>query len=440
MSAAASSSAGDFVKPDKRHTFFALYLTAILLTSAIRAPFAGFDGVPFYVLLTPFVLFLQGPRAIAAAVTFALALFTYEFCKNFQPDYQETVKSIIGILAFSALLSTVYYALITVLRCPPGFIGNWLGLTLALEFAAIVIDLGLGALGLWHSGFHHFFLPIKSYSGFFSEPSHVGMFVAPFIFMFIFDNRTYRRYLGRTGTISLLGIVLLCSSTTEFAAIALAVAALVCKQASHGKFLNLLVVGLTAAALGAAALSIRKVAARVVGLIAAKSLLSATNSEAALSILAFFKGAEMARYALLHMPLGVAFLDMAALNVHSRVNDISKLLHDINSSDGSSIFFKGICEFGYLFLVFVAIAVFKNVVHIGRYNRNDPRALQNLLFLGLEFSIFTIFIRSGSYFQSIVPIAIAALLLPRPKQILAPRRRPMPAAGIAASLEPSPTS
>jgi len=313
-------------------------------------------------------------------------------------------------------------------------------MTLALEFGAIVINLGLGALGIAHTEYHHFFLPIRSYSGFFGEPSHVGMFVAPFLFMFIFDNRTCRRYLGRTGTISLLGITLLCSSTTEFAAIALAVVALIGKQASQGKFLNLFIAGVVAAALGVAALSIKKVAARVVGVVAAKSLLSATHSDAAISILAFFKGAEMALYALLHMPLGVAFLNMAALNVHSRVSHISRVLYDLNSSDGSSILFKGICEFGYVFLVFVVIAVFRNIVHLGRYNRNDLRAFQNLLFLAIEFSIFTIFIRSGSYFQSIVPISITALLLPRPKHILAPRRRARPAARIAAALEPSPTS
>ena len=439
MSAAASSLAGDFVKPEKSHTFFALYLTAILLTSSIRAPFAGFEGVPFYVLLTPFVLFLQGPRAISAAIAFALALFTYEFAKNFQPNYQETVKAIIGIVAFSALLSTVYYALIAVLRCPPGFIGNWISLTLALEFAAIVIELGLGAVGLVHSGYRHFFLPIKSYSGFFGEPSHVGIFAAPFLFMFIFDYRTCRRYVGTMGTVSLLGITLLCSSTTEFAAIAFAIAALVVKQASRGKFLNLSLAVLASLALGVAALSIKKVAARVVGLVGAKTLLSATSSDAAISILAFFKGAEMAFYALLHMPLGVAFLDMAALNGHARVSHISKFLYQLNSSDGSSILFKGICEFGYVFLIFVAIAVFKNVVHIGRYSRNDPRALQSLLFLAIEFSMFTIFIRSGAYFQSIVPISIAALLL-RPKEILAPRRRTRPSPGIAAALEPAPTS
>src|SRR5277367_2515075 len=258
---------GEFVNPTAIHILFAIYLSTIWLTPDIHAPLGAFEGIPAYVILTPLILVIQGRRAVMAGMAIGAVLFAYEFCKNFQSDYQETMKGILGLIALSALLPTIYFALISVLRCPPEFIGKWLVNTLLLIFVAIVLENFLGPMGLVHSKYPHYFLPIRSYSGFFAEPSHVAIALAPFLIMATFDFRLFRRYLGMTGVWCLLATVLICSSATEFGILAMAMVALALKNASQGRFLNLLAVMAFTGAAGVAALSVQKISERVMNML-----------------------------------------------------------------------------------------------------------------------------------------------------------------------------
>jgi hypothetical protein len=77
----------------------------------------------------------------------------------------------------------------------------------------------------------------------------------------------------------------------------------------------------------------------------------------------------------------------------------------LNSQDGSSILFKGICELGILFLVF-AVAAFV------RFFRAATRAntFANLVVLSFQFALFAHFIRAGSYFQECLVIGLAVCI------------------------------
>lgn len=390
---------------------FATYLSVVCLTSAIKTPVAAFEGIPLYVMLTPIIWLMHGRRAMAATAVILSVLLGYEFLKNFQSDYEETWKAIFGLTALSVLLPTIYYSLAPLLKCSPKFIGSWLAITLSIELAAIMIDICLGGLGLVHTTYFNYFLPIGSYSGFFAEPSHVGIFLSPYIFMAIFDYGAYRHYLGRLGIISLIGIGFLCPSTTEVAAIALAAAASVIKQGTRGRIWYLVFATASIAVAGVAILRIPSIQTRISGVLFPQNSLLLLNDNA-ISVLVFFKGLEMARYALAHVPLGVAFLNMTALNTHANISHLSPILYRLNSSDGSSILFKGICEFGYVFLLLAVIWVTKIAIHIFRYDRQDGYRLEKLVALAFEFSILTFFFRSATYFQGVVPIALAALIFP----------------------------
>src|SRR3974390_3267920 len=100
-----------FVEPQTIHKLLALYLTVVWLIADTKVPLGVFEGIPIYVVLTPAVLLILGRRAITAAVVIATLLLAYEFLKNFQGDYRETSKALLGILALSALLPTIYYSL-----------------------------------------------------------------------------------------------------------------------------------------------------------------------------------------------------------------------------------------------------------------------------------------------------------------------------------------
>ena len=77
---------------------------------------------------------------------------------------------------------------------------------------------------------------------------------------------------------------------------------------------------------------------------------SALSVGEALSALVLIKGFEMTSYAMAHFLLGVHVLDMQSLAPYSRISYISPFIFDANSNDGASILFKGICEYGYLWI------------------------------------------------------------------------------------------
>jgi hypothetical protein len=113
----------------------------------------------------------------------------------------------------------------------------------------------------------------------------------------------------------------------------------------------------------------------------------------------------MAEYPLWNFPLGVAFLDMGILATYAPVSYLADVVFYLNSQDGSSILFKGICELGILFLV-VAVAAFV------RFFRAATRAntFANLVVLSFQFALFAHFIHAGSYFQGCLVIGLAVCI------------------------------
>ena len=113
----------------------------------------------------------------------------------------------------------------------------------------------------------------------------------------------------------------------------------------------------------------------------------------------------MAEYAFWNYPLGVAFLNMAILAPHAPVSYLADVVFYLNSQDGSSFLFKGICEMGVLFITFATAAFLKFFLSATR-----STSFQKFVILSFQFSVFAHFIRAGSYFEGSLAIGLSACM------------------------------
>jgi hypothetical protein len=127
----------------------------------------------------------------------------------------------------------------------------------------------------------------------------------------------------------------------------------------------------------------------------------------ALSVLVLIKGYQMTSYAIVHFPLGVHALDMQSLAPFSSISLISPFMFEANSNDGASLFFKGICEYGYLWIFVMAFALCNLVTRLTKRSALD---FVDLLKMGFLFAFVATFVRGTSYFHNVAPMAVALTL------------------------------
>jgi hypothetical protein len=381
----------------------ALYLTIIWLTSQYKVPFADFEGIPFYLVFTAAMYFVLPLTAVLHFAALLLVLGGYELLKSVQTDFVFSTKGALGLVAFSCVMSTVFFAVKQLRDCSATQLGNWLRLVLLAVAAAVAIEIGLTLDEFTQPAYQNYLLPIPAFTGLFTEPSHFALALSPFVFMLLIDFDGFRRHVGLPFVGVLVVLALLCPSGTLIGITALAACIWFSASALRMRIGGLAGVVILGMVVGLVTVFVPEISERVFGVLSANAY--DPLGEQNLSALLFEKGKQMAEYALWNFPLGVAFLDMAILAPYAPVSYVADVVFYLNSQDGSSILFKGICELGILFIVF-AVAAFV------RFFKAATRAntFANLVVLSFQFSLFAHFIRAGSYFQGCLAIGLAVCI------------------------------
>jgi len=394
-------------RPDYLRYIPAIYLGAIWLTSSFVAPFAGFENVPFYVIFAPLMFFCLPRRIVTYAILMTLALGAYEALKAIQPGFSFSTRGLIGIPAFACIISTVFGSLEVLRSYTDKELVAWLRTILLLIFLFILAQTILSFLGFEiPTRYRNYVLGINVYSGFFLEPSHVAMALSPFIFMCIFRIDQFLKYLGPSSLFLLILLTVLCLSATIMALWALAFLMVATSRLLKGNIFYTILACTVIVAIGIVSLTVPQIYARVAGVFLnnpAMYDLSDLNG----SSLAFLKGLEMTAYSAVHFPLGVAFENMSVLAPHAFVSTLSDFFYTLNSNDGTSLLFKGICELGALFVCFSVAGAFYFLRCLAWY---PPAKFYSLVILCFQFVVFAHFIRATTYFAGILPIGLASLI------------------------------
>jgi hypothetical protein len=228
------------IAPDWYAPLAPIYLAIVWLTPQFRLPAGPFDGVPVYAAFTILMLAIARLEIKFSFLVLLALLAWYEAAKSIQPDFAFATKGLFGLAAFAAISTTCYYSLASLGRLSAAQIGQWLRIVLGLLLGGILLDLViLNPMGLVTSNYPHYFLPIRRFSGFFAEPSVLGLALPPFIFLLIFRPRMYIKYLGKTGVAMLAAIILLCPSATLFAILALTVLCMLMERLAKGRLIFL---------------------------------------------------------------------------------------------------------------------------------------------------------------------------------------------------------
>jgi hypothetical protein len=387
----------------------ALYLSVVWLASQITIQGFEFDRIPFYLIFTVGMFFVLEFEAISYAVFMFLFLGAYELLKGVQPEFSYSLRGFLGILALSCILSTCWFSLKAIHSYSYEQIGKWLRMVLLTILLSILIDTVLGYFGITETAYTNEFFLIPVYSGLSSEPSFLALVMAPYIFILCCDFSMFKKYIGRFSIFMMAAIVLLCPSATLFAECATAGAITIIAHRVKSKGTFLIGIGLASLVviLGWAIMSNPYFADRVFGVLSSDNMLLVDNSQ--FSALAFNKGREMAEYSILHFPFGVDFLDMRVLAPKVSISFLSdwSYLYDFSSKDGASILFKGICELGILFIVFVFAAILRFFREVFA---SHSGSFFGVVVIGFEFSFFCNFFRGASYFTGAIAIGVSALV------------------------------
>ncbi len=378
----------------------ALYLATVWLTSQFNLPFGDFERIPFYVGFTVLIYFFLPLRAIFHFFALLLILGAYEVLKSLQADFSFTTKGMIGLVAFSCVMSGTFNAVRQLRDCSVRQLANWLRLVLLVMAAAVALEIGATLADLSYPVYQNYLLPIPAFSGLFTEPSHLALALSPFVFMLLIDFNAFRQHVGTAFVGIVVGLAVLCPSATLISIIALAACFSLSASALRMKMGGIAAVIAVGAILSLAIVFVPQISERVSGVLSANAYDPFGDQN--LSALLFEKGKQMAEYAITNFPLGVAFLNMVILAPYAPVSHVADVVFYLNSQDGSSILFKGVCELGILFIVF-AIAAF------ARFFRAATRAnmFPDLVVLSFQFALFAHFIRGGSYFQGCLAIGLS---------------------------------
>ncbi|MDE2462614.1 MAG: hypothetical protein KGO02_02705 [Alphaproteobacteria bacterium] len=386
----------------------AAYLTSVWVAAKYGISAAGYTDIPFYLLFVAVMFFYIPRKCVFYSIRLALVLVAYEGLKYLQPGFQPaTAKAAAGIAAFSLIIAVTYGALEMLRDYSNRELARWLRSVLWLVLLGIFFDyfLYLIGAGIDVEYTSYFVRSLPRFAGLFTEPSILAVAMSPFIFMCIYDYKFFVEHVGVGAVVLLVLIGLLCPSATFVAVCILAGGATVLARIGRGKVLSGLVVVGGVAVLMYVMLSVPVLASRVYGVLYAEDAANLASQNA--SSLAFLKGFNMASYAAVHLPLGVSFQDMEVLAPHSPVSLISDAWFYHNSTDGSSLLFKGVSEMGLLFELFAGAGI---ILVIRRMALRAYRTLFEFLILAFQFCIYAYFIRGASYFVGAEPIGLAALI------------------------------
>ena len=387
--------------PTIQQNVSAVYVATIWLGSQFTMPLADFERFPFYIVFTGLMYLFLPIRAILCSFLLLVILVAYEVLKCVQVDFAFTSKGVLGLIAFSCVMSTTHFALLTVQDCSATQLGRWLRLVILVMAAGMTVEIGLTGLTLAEPVYQNYILPLPAFSGLFTEPSHFALALSPLLFLAVNRSSVFRQYIGTRYLWVMAGMAVLCPSATLIAITALAACISFSANALRLRAGGIAAVLVLAVVIAFAIVVVPQISERVFGVLSVNPY--DPLGEQNLSALLFEK--QMAEYALLNCPLGVAFLNMVILAPEAPVSYVADAVFYMNSQDGSSILFKGICEMGILFVLFSVVSFISFFKGTTRVN-----SLSGLVVLSFQFAFFAHFIRAGSYFQGCLAIGLSACI------------------------------
>ena len=381
----------------------AFYLATVWLTAQFTLPFGDFERIPLYVACTVVMYFFLPLKAIFHFFALLFILGAYELLKSLQADFFFTAKGMVGLVAFSCVMAATFDATRQLRECSVRQLAIWLRMVLVVMAAAVVLEIGSTLADLGYPVYQNYLLPIPAFSGLFTEPSHFGLALSPFVFMLLIDFNAFRQHIGTAFAGVIAVLALLCPSATLIAVFSLAACFSLSASILRMRMGGIAAVTALGIAVALAIIFVPEVSERAGGVLSANAY--DPFGEQNLSALLFEKGKQMAEYAIMNFPLGVAFLNMVILAPYAPVSHVADIVLYLNSQDGSSTLFKGICELGILFIVFAAAAFM-------RFFRATTRAntFPELVMLSFQFALFAHFIRAGSYFQGCLAIGFSVCI------------------------------
>ena len=358
-----------------------------------------------YLLLIPIVLvcgFRLSDLNFAGLLSCLLIMLSLTQLIQGPPEF-DLIRMGFGILLFVfssfALIRLLDLSAIDDHQTTFHFIGIFLWIHVALQIGQLIWIL-IGGEAVQAS-----YIPgIPRTWGLMGETSHFSIMFAPLIFIAVFDYKRFKELFGVRALVAMtLSTFFLGINASSFAV--LLFAALL-----RGLWLwrvSRIIVPLAAVALfvGLSVALVPFIAERMQS--AVYLLLNPSDAEwgGNISSLVLLKGAEMALAGISHFPLGVGLLNFQSLIVYSPTAKLSDIIYQLNTMDGSSLLFKGIGEFGYLYIFFlasVATQLFKRLPYL-----HDNTALIEAACL---FSVLSASVRGASYFTGAATIGIAIAL------------------------------
>jgi hypothetical protein len=393
------------------------YSSAIFLASIVflwRFQVGGAQGaLPIYVFLAPLILLIGWPRfpvwrslLLLAAVVLLGTISLLQGIPLLSPT-----RFAIGIIVFTLALTAGHIAIMVSTRDRWHHVSKVFQFFLLLQLCLQLFEL-IGLTPFDNKEVPHYFLPISSPTGLFSEPSHLAMSYSIFLYAAVGRWRLFLNGgLSRPYLFVTLFTLLLCPSATLLAILALALL-FNAGATVRKKFVISIVfsIAVTAAVFYMGFLVPDAVLERVggvFGIFSAGYITSQTNLSAAV----FFGGARAAWLVLTQYPFGAGFLNMASIYHMPEMSDYLLVVGAINISDGGSILFKLVSEFGYIGLLLCVFALIR--LYFARIAGFQTATIGAMLF-----PFAASMVRGASYFDGPVLLGISIILFGAAKEFL----------------------
>ena len=393
-------------------TYSAHFLVFVIMMYPIIIPVSEESSIPFYFILLPLsCVFIKNIRIlvfdlciVSAALTPLCLLQMY-----LGPGFLSSTKTLVGTIMISFNLAILWNHLKSIDEDSVFHIKYYLEkYTFAILALVILQNIAHAAAGInlltsarFSASYSHYFLPIPRYAAWFPEPSSLGIALAPLVFFLVVYPTEFVAFFGKKLMWSIMLILFISPSASMIVMVLLFVLFSLFRKAMMGN-LSIIYAMAMPLLLFISSLSI-EVSSRLSGVYG--YFLSGNIETENISVLMIIKGYEISLYTLGSYFFGVGALNFASVNEFSSISGMSDLLFDLNQHNGTSILFKGVTEFGWLFILF-SLGIIYNLLKSLSYNAT----YSFIIYQSLLASVIASFIRGGSYYDGAVMIGLAISL------------------------------
>ena len=257
-----------------------------------------------------------------------------------------------------------------------------------------------------YDGKGDYLIGITRFSGFFNEPSHVAMSLAPFLFIWLLQSRHNQKFITSKGKISLLGIFLIAPSTTLFACCLLLIVVKIYYSRSLNLFSNNLCKSIIFSCLIISIIYlIPESHSRFFNIIDYVFGQISVQDIETTSVLVLLRGLFSMIEGLLTYPIGVGIQNYQIMYNLSDLGTQISWFAGSNKWSGASILFKFTGEFGWLAIILI---IYSFILFYKNSTKNTHVSFIENAFI---FGLYVNFIRGAGYFSGIPLISFSILLI-----------------------------